>query len=532
MPLRTSLHRLRPWFGDLFALRDARATIAPSLQAGIISSVTVVVSCLLFGPELGAISLLGSMLALWESKRPLWARVRNGLLIAATMSLSMALGVLVAPYRWAAIPVIVVLILAAAVAYYGFLLTRGPGPLLLFYGAVLGTYFGADPGLGWKIVGITAFAALFTCGLTLLVLVADPHRPEQRAVADARGGVENYRAAGAGASGADTSSGADRSRRILASAYAAVNRAWLTLNSAHPATKGPGHRNRENELLAINRDLAARVLEHSGIPGRIRQLTPDTPLLLGRPGFRFLLAHALRRDSVAWFTAWRIALAAGLAGLASELAGIGHSYWAILTAALVLHQWTGRIATTRRAVHRALGTFVGLFAVALVIVLDPGPWWVVGIIIGCMIGQDVLVPFNYFLALILVTPMTLLAIEATGQGGSPSDLLVDRLLGTLIGGFIALVITWATSTRFPARLLRAQYTRVEAAIAAVERSIANGAANTAAGRNARVELSYELTHHYSVAARASAEEPRLASLKEKDDRIIDKGYAALAKTWL
>jgi hypothetical protein len=76
-------------------------------------------------------------------------------------------------------------ILAAAVAYYGFLLTRGPGPLLLFYGAVRGTYFGTDPGLGWKIVGITAFAALFTCGLTLVVLVADPHRPEQRAVADA-----------------------------------------------------------------------------------------------------------------------------------------------------------------------------------------------------------------------------------------------------------------------------------------------------------------------------------------------------------
>ncbi|WP_028266972.1 FUSC family protein [Arthrobacter sp. MA-N2] len=532
MPLRTSLHRLRPFLEELFALRDARATIAPSLQAGIISSVTVVVSCLLFGPELGAISLLGSMLALWESKRPLWARVRNGLLIAATMSLSMTLGVLVAPYRWATIPVIVVLILAAAVAYYGFLLTRGPGPLLLFYGAVLGTYFGADPGLAWKIVGITAFAALFTCVLTLVVLVADPHRPEQRAIADARRAVEDYRAGVAGESGTDTFSGAERSRRILASAYGAVNRAWLALNSAHPGTKGRGHRDRQNQLLAINRDLADSVLKHSGIPGRIRQLTPDTPLLLGRPGFPFLLTHALRRDSVAWFTAWRIALAAGLAGLASELAGIGHSYWAILTAALVLHQWTGRVATTRRAVHRAIGTFVGLFVVALVIVLDPGPWWVVGIIIVCLIGQDVLVPFNYFLALILVTPMTLLAIEATGQGGSPLVLLVDRLLGTLIGGVIALAITWATSTRFPARLLRAQYTRVEAAIAAVERSIADGTANTAAGRNARVELSYELTHHYGVADRASAEEPGLAFLEEHGESVIDKGYVALAKTWL
>ncbi|RZL84890.1 MAG: hypothetical protein EOP32_01685 [Rhodococcus sp. (in: high G+C Gram-positive bacteria)] len=103
-----------------------------------------------------------------------------------------------------------------------------------------------------------------------------------------------------------------------------MNRAWLTLNSAHPATAGRGHHHREGELLTINRDLAAGVLENSHVPGEVRTLSPDTPLLLGRPSFSFLLAHALRRDSVAWFTAWRIGLAAGVAGVASELAGIGH----------------------------------------------------------------------------------------------------------------------------------------------------------------------------------------------------------------
>jgi cell shape-determining protein MreD len=92
---------------------------------------------------------------------------------------------------------------------------------------------------------------------------------------------------------------------------------------------------------------------------------------------------------------------------------------------------------------------------------------VVVIIIICLIGQDVLVAFNYFLALILVTPMSLLAIEATGQGGTLSGLLMDRLLGTLLGVAIAVLITWATSYRFPERLLLAQVARVETAIAAV-----------------------------------------------------------------
>jgi uncharacterized membrane protein YccC len=534
LPLRATLHRLPQWLVDFFALRPARETIAPSLQAGIISSATVVVSCLLFGPQLGTISLFGSMLALWESGRPLWARVRNGLLIASTMTLSMGLGVILAPYRWAIIPATVLLILAAAMAYYALLLTRGPGPLLLFYGAILGTYFGMNQHLGWKIVGITAFAALFAGFLTLLVLAAHPRRPEQSAIADARRAVDNYRGAAPGASRASTASAAGHSRRLLAGAYGAVNRAWLTLNSAHPATTGRGHRHREREreLLAVNRDLAVSVLENSRVPGHVRRLSPDTPLLLGRPSLSFLLTHALRRDSVAWFTAWRIGLAAGLAGAASDLTGIGHPYWAILTAALVLHQWTGRNATTRRAAHRALGTIVGLFVVALVVALNPGPWSVVAIIIVCLIGQDILVAFNYFLALILVTPMSLLAIEATGQGGTPSGLLVDRLLGTLLGAAIAVAITWATSYRFPERLLLAQCARIETAIAAVERFNADGTAFTPAGRRARVELSYELTHHHSVLDRAAAEDPRLTSLKETDDSLIDNGYTALAKAWV
>jgi hypothetical protein len=102
----------------------------------------------------------------------------------------------------------------------------------------------------------------------------------------------------------------------------------------------------------------------------------------------------------------------------------------------------------------------------------------------------------------------------------------------LLGMAIALIITGATSYRFPERLLRAQSTRVGTAIAAVEGFNADGTANTAAGRRARVELSHELTHHHSVLDRAAAEDPRLASLKETDDSLIDNGYTALAKAWV
>jgi hypothetical protein len=46
------------------------------------------------------------------------------------------------------------------------------------------------------------------------------------------------------------------------------------------------------------------------------------------------------------------------------------------------------------------------------------------------------------------------------------------------------------------------------------------------------EADCELTHHHSVLDRAAAEDPRLKSLTETDDGLMDNGYTALAKAWL
>ncbi|WLP90601.1 FUSC family protein [Gordonia sp. NB41Y] len=439
---------------------------------------------------------------------------QRAVMIASSMSVSMILGVLVAPYRWATLPLIVGMVLLTTVIYYAFMLTRGPGPLHLFYAATLGAFFGADQTLGWQIVHVIAFATFFTGLLTVLILLVGLGHPERDAVAAAREKVDAYRDG--------TASRTD--------AYRAVNRAWVTLQSAWPATGGAAHRAREKELLAINRTLAVTVLAAAGDRAPVRDLAPDTPILVGRPGFRFLLAHAVRPNSVAWFTAWRMAIAAGAAGLISEIAGIGHPYWAVLTATIVLHQWIDRRATTRRAAQRAVGTILGLGIVAVVTWIDPGPWTVIVVVIVCVIAMDLLLPLNYAVALIFVTPMSLLSIEATGQGGSLGSLLGDRLYDTLIGAAVAVVVTWATSRWFPARLLRAQSRRVEAATVAVE-TMTDEQAVGESGRRARAELVYELLHHLGVVERAAGDDPRLDARTLAEHDLLDRGYLALARVW-
>lgn len=521
---RSRAARILARISDFFALRPAPGNLNSGLRAGTASGTAIICACLVFGPRVGAISLFGSLLAMWEADRPLWARVRHGLLIASTMTASMIFGVLLAPYHLVVIPFVVVLIWVMTIAYYGFLLTRGPGPLHLYYGGVLGTYFGQNPEVGWKIVEVTAFCAYLTAALTVLALAYRPRRPEHLAVQHARDAVADYRALAASAP-------EDQERRRRDFAYGAVARGWLLLSSAWPSISSEVHTRLRRELLGINRNLAAAVMTRLHIPGQVRELDEAVPALLGRPSIPFLLAHALQPTSVAMYTACRLAAAAAIAGVISNLARIGHPYWSILTCTIVLHQWIAHAATVRRALHRAIGTIIGLCVVALVVTLNPSPWPVVLIVIAALFGQNLLLPRNYALALMCVTPMALLAIEAAGQGGSLRELLTDRLLGTLIGVAVALLVAAATSRYFPALILRRQSTRTARATQLVVDITQQSDPFSLAGREARARLQYELLHHLAILDRAAADMPALDALRAEEHVIADSGYAALAAAW-
>ncbi|MFF1460419.1 FUSC family protein [Streptomyces sp. NPDC058330] len=508
--------------GGFFALRPATGTIAPNLVSIAISCVTIVSACLTFGPRLGMVSLLGALTTYWETGRPLWARVRNGLLVTAALTGCMSAGVLVAPYRWAIVPASVLIIVIVSLVYYTFTLTAGPSPVMMFYAAVLGTFFGADQRVGWQTVGITAAAAFFTSVLLLVPLVFAPYGPEQRALDRARRAVSAYQ---------DQADADEDTQRISRNdAYHAINSAWLTLRSAWPAGRGRRHRVLIAELTQVNRRLAATILSRLGISTAIRP-TPDTLLLRDRPNWRFLLGHAVRGHSVEWFTSWRMGLAAGVAGVISQLLGTGHPYWAILTATVVINQWMDRAAATRRAGHRTVGTLLGVGVFWLASTLQPSAWWSVVLVLACMAGMYLLLTMNYAVALMFVTPMALLSVQASGSGETVASLTFDRFTDTLIGAAAAVAVTWGTSWFFPRRLVRSQSIRAAAALAAAEDANRAGTQFSAEGRSARAELQYELIHHVSILDRAVRDDPRLVDLADAEHRLADDGYATLGRAW-
>ncbi|WP_228389251.1 FUSC family protein [Cumulibacter manganitolerans] len=134
----------------------------------------------------------------------------------------------------------------------------------------------------------------------------------------------------------------------------------------------------------------------------------------------------------------RGAAAVGVAGAVATLAGIGHPYWAMVSAVVPLVSRDPRVQLVR-GLHRVVGTAMGLgLSAALLAAHLPSAGIIVTVVV-LQAGAEMLVGRNYAVALIFVTPLALLM----GQLARPQPLgplLTDRGIETLIGVVIGIAV--------------------------------------------------------------------------------------------
>lgn len=142
--------------------------------------------------------------------------------------------------------------------------------------------------------------------------------------------------------------------------------------------------------------------------------------------------------------ALRYALAAGVAGAIATLLDIGHNYWAILSAIVPLAAAT-RSTRLRRAVDRVSGTVGGLAVTAALLAVPLVPWQLVVVLIVLQFLTEMFVIRHYSLALVFITPLALLMSELAAPVGDPESLLADRLVETVIGVAVGVVVVFCDS---------------------------------------------------------------------------------------
>jgi hypothetical protein len=178
-------------------------------------------------------------------------------------------------------------------------------------------------------------------------------------------------------------------------------------------------------------------------------------LLAGRP--RRLLERTLGQqmplratldDRAALIRALRFGVAALLAGGAATLLGIGHPYWAMLSAVVPLVAAELSHAVVR-ASHRVLGTLVGVALALPILLLHPGGLVAILVVVAMQVAAELLVLRNYGLALVFVTPLALVMISLATDA-DPLALVRDRALETVLGAVVALAVA-ASFARLPSR---------------------------------------------------------------------------------
>lgn len=132
----------------------------------------------------------------------------------------------------------------------------------------------------------------------------------------------------------------------------------------------------------------------------------------------------------------RLAFCIGLAEIAGEIVSGDHAYWVPMTIAIIMKPDFGSVFT--RAIHRSIGTVIGVLIAMAALALIPDKIGLVAAIAVLAAIQPFVALRSYAVKVMFLTPVVLMMIEIAVPA-PPLHYGLQRLADTLIGGVIVLV---------------------------------------------------------------------------------------------
>ncbi|MGW8552418.1 FUSC family protein [Streptomyces tubercidicus] len=320
---------------------------------------------------------------------------------------------------------------------------------------------------------VRAESALGATGHAALDEAAAEPAPHEARLAEAEVGVEGEAGLGAGA-GAEPGAEADR---LVG---------WAReLRSGRPLPKVTLSRAPADELTGIAAELAGIAAKPAGIAAETASVTEKSAGIAveapgprrpapGRPGGVRAVLTRLAPGSPLLPIGARVAVGCVLAGWASMAFGVGHPYWAVVSAASIYQANT--TLSWQRALQRTLGNLLGLLLyTALLPLVHLGPLAMIALALACQFGAEAGITRNYWLGSVCVTPMALLLTEF-GSRVPATTLIADRWLDTVVGVAVGLACCVLVTNRRAADRIEAVLGRVAAAEAVASRLLAEAPA--------------------------------------------------------
>jgi len=514
------------------AVRAATSTAIPVLVGTAVGNVGA-----------GLIATLGAFTARFGGDRPYLNRGVQLAVVSVALAASVAMGAWSAQVAWLGVAV-VSMVAVAAVWLCNALAVGPPGAYVFALACAAGVGVSAAKLAPWQLGALVLGGGAVAWLVQMAGVVRERRRPERIAVAAAGAAVAAYvdavgsagetaarhRAAAAlhagwnALVGFQPAAGVDDRLRQLHAANHALHVLFTDAMTAAAVADGPAPETAET---------ARRIGDLTADPATVSTRADDDRVPLPRPRAAVLLRRALRPGSHVRHVMVRVAIAAPLAGAAAMLLDVGHAYWAIAAAVLVLHQGADHSRTLRRGADRLVGTWVGLILAAGILWLHPQGWWLAVILAALQLTIEMLVVRHYGLASVFITAAAL-TISTGSHRVDVGELLVARGSDTLIGCAVGVAVFLALS-RFQetGRLVDAMADVVEG-IAATVPHLACDTTTLAARRSRRdlqlaaIELRDAVDAAAAGSARLRATGERLRPAAVAAERLA---YRAIAACW-
>lgn len=512
----------------LFGVGSGPRRTPVAIKAAVTISLPLAVALLVGRPDLGLVCAPGAFTVLYGPSAP--ARFRLKLMGSAALGFvgAATLGALTAGHLVFGLAAMLMVAVVATMVCAA-LKVGPPGPY--FFPLVVGIAgYQAAQGVSVPvIIGGIALGAALSMGIGMSDLLLNPRGPEQAAIAGAEAAITAYE------------SDADQRARASAGLHAA----WTAVNDGAGRGLSPQREALATQLVGLHQRYVTRTGELAGAslalgpkdaPERVIPIRVDIEQLretsLGRPRASHLLAGALGWPSEAALAALRVGVAGLLAGVVAGVLGIGHTYWAVAFAVLVLANVGSRRTQLLKAAHRFIGTSIGLVIFYGLTLLGPQGWWLVMLLAMLQFGIEMLVVKNYAYAAALITPLALTLSTVASPNGEPIAFLFDRASDTLIGLGAAVLVVVLIGRATPPAMVRAAGAHALAEINDVVGDLASASWDTVPARENRRHLYYALLEGEAALGRARADapaavEPLIALWRE----ITELGYLVLGACW-
>lgn len=374
----------------------------------------------------------------------------------------------------------------------------------------------ASHGLGMAtIVALTLLGGASAWLVSMAPALWASHRPTASRLSAADAAVARHLAAVAD----------DRATsRTRTDAALALHEAWVALAEA-----GRRDSDTARALHGLHSDFAATLgRPEQGVSDAAEDRDRAEDIPLGRPTTGYLVHRALHVDTVPSLLALRVVISCIVAGLAAVALGASRPDWAIASAILVLHGGVDRLPGTYRALHRLLGTTIGLLVFAGLYAVRPSGLVLVGTLVVLQFLIELVVVRNYAVAVTFITALVLLV---TTRPGMKVDVLMrDRLVDTLVGVAVGVIVLWTIGRRFWREGLPRQLARVERAVAVLRGRLRED--DTDGVLEARRDLQFELIEAARTADTAHRNAPTAAGAHwQRHLELQHEGYALLAACW-